>query len=255
MIAFVGKEAYRGAFDERPELGLQRRKLGDDAPLRPSLRLRPRTPPFRTPSGCAGSGARTTGSSRSRQSGRARARAIVLDPDDRILLVHFRRPRPAREPGGPRRAAALDEGETRRGGAAPRAARGERGSPRELGPCMWTREHVFDWAAHYIRQVERYYVVRVDSAEVAPQIDLAAEDVHELRWWTLAELAASQEQFAPRRLRRARPRAARGRAARGADRRAASRKGSARRPRGSRPVSRARGSGRHPGARRAQRRE
>ena len=27
-IAFVGKEAYRGAFNERPELGLQERRLG-----------------------------------------------------------------------------------------------------------------------------------------------------------------------------------------------------------------------------------
>jgi double-stranded uracil-DNA glycosylase len=29
VIAFVGKEAYRGAFGERPELGLQRRMLGE----------------------------------------------------------------------------------------------------------------------------------------------------------------------------------------------------------------------------------
>ena len=29
MIAFVGKEAYRGAFGERPALGLQVRRLGD----------------------------------------------------------------------------------------------------------------------------------------------------------------------------------------------------------------------------------
>ena len=28
MIAFVGKEAYRGAFGERATFGLQRRKLG-----------------------------------------------------------------------------------------------------------------------------------------------------------------------------------------------------------------------------------
>ena len=28
-IAFVGKEAYRGAFSERPQLGLQERRLGD----------------------------------------------------------------------------------------------------------------------------------------------------------------------------------------------------------------------------------
>lgn len=30
-IAFIGKEAYRGAFGERPELGLQERALGDTA--------------------------------------------------------------------------------------------------------------------------------------------------------------------------------------------------------------------------------
>ena len=29
FVAFVGKEAYRGAFNERPELGLQDRKLGE----------------------------------------------------------------------------------------------------------------------------------------------------------------------------------------------------------------------------------
>ena len=31
FIAFVGKEAYRGAFGERPALGLQGRRLGDTA--------------------------------------------------------------------------------------------------------------------------------------------------------------------------------------------------------------------------------
>ena len=29
VIGFVGKEAYRGAFGERPQLGLQERRLGD----------------------------------------------------------------------------------------------------------------------------------------------------------------------------------------------------------------------------------
>jgi len=29
LMAFVGKEAYRGAFGERPEMGLQPRRLGD----------------------------------------------------------------------------------------------------------------------------------------------------------------------------------------------------------------------------------
>jgi TDG/mug DNA glycosylase family protein len=30
-IGFVGKEAYRGAFNERPQLGLQERRLGETA--------------------------------------------------------------------------------------------------------------------------------------------------------------------------------------------------------------------------------
>ncbi len=29
MVAFIGKEAYRGAFDERPALGLQERRLAE----------------------------------------------------------------------------------------------------------------------------------------------------------------------------------------------------------------------------------
>ena len=29
VLAFVGKEAYRGAFGERPALGLQERRLGE----------------------------------------------------------------------------------------------------------------------------------------------------------------------------------------------------------------------------------
>ena len=36
-IAFVGKEAYRGAFGERPELGVQERRLSDRRNRRPAL--------------------------------------------------------------------------------------------------------------------------------------------------------------------------------------------------------------------------
>jgi 8-oxo-dGTP pyrophosphatase MutT (NUDIX family) len=129
---------------------------------------------------------------------RVAARALVLDPDDRLLLVYFRGPNTGEEwwatPGG-----GLDPGETHED-ALRRELLEEAGIEAEPGPCIWTREHVFHWAEHYIRQVERYYLVRVDSAEIAPQLDLAAEDVHGIRWWSLAELEASDETFAPRRL-------------------------------------------------------
>jgi len=131
---------------------------------------------------------------------RIAARAIVFGPDDRILLVHFREPHTLAgwwaTPGG-----ALDPGETHEEGLR-RELLEEAGIEAPIGTCVWTRVHAFDWGPHFIRQIERYYVVRVESDEIAPQLDLAAEDVAEIRWWTLTELEASDEKFAPRRLAR-----------------------------------------------------
>ena len=129
---------------------------------------------------------------------RIAARAIVLDSDDRILLVCFRQPHTGESwwatPGG-----ALDDGETHEDGLRRELAE-EAGIAAPIGPCVWTRVHAFDWGERFIRQIERYYLVRVDSTEIAPQLDLAAENVHDIRWWTLGELEASEEEFAPRRL-------------------------------------------------------
>jgi 8-oxo-dGTP pyrophosphatase MutT (NUDIX family) len=129
---------------------------------------------------------------------RIAARAIVLDPDERILLVHFRQPHTLAgwwaTPGG-----ALGQGETHEEGLR-RELLEEAGITAPIGPCVWTRVHEFDWGPHFIRQIERYYVVQVESDALAPQLDLAAENVDEIRWWTLAELEGAHEDFAPRRL-------------------------------------------------------
>jgi 8-oxo-dGTP pyrophosphatase MutT (NUDIX family) len=129
---------------------------------------------------------------------RVAARAVVLDPDDRILLVLFRSPDSGDEwwatPGG-----ALDPGETHED-ALRRELLEEAGISADIGSCIWLREHVFTWAGRYIRQVERFYIVRVESPEVSPQADLAAESVHALRWWTLDELERTPDELAPRRL-------------------------------------------------------
>ena len=120
--------------------------------------------------------------------------------------------------GGPRPAARSIAGETHEEGLR-RELLEEAGIAAPIGPCVWTRVHEFEWGEHFVRQVERYYVVRVESDEIAPQLDLAAEDVQEIRWWTLAELEASDEEFAPRRLPQLIRRAARRRPARAAVRR------------------------------------
>ena len=117
-------------------------------------------------------------------------RAVLLDRHDRVLLVLFRDGSGqtwwATTGGG------ADEGEqpeeTLRRELAEEAGLTEL----ELGPEIWTREHTFSWAGDIYHQRERYYLVRVDEHVPAPTIDLAAEHVHDVRWWTLEELEATE---------------------------------------------------------------
>jgi double-stranded uracil-DNA glycosylase len=196
-LAFVGKEAFRGAFGTRPELGPQFRTLGDAG-----LFVLPSTSP---------ANAAVPYSERLRRFRELRTwiepierdavRALLLDRRDRVLLVLFRDGSGqswwATTGGG------ADEGEqpaqTLRRELAEEAGLFEY----ELGPEIWKREHVFAWQGRIYRQRERIYLVRVDEHEPAPTIDMAAEHVHDVRWWTLGELeAADPEQLVPRDLAR-----------------------------------------------------
>jgi 8-oxo-dGTP diphosphatase len=132
---------------------------------------------------------------------RQAVRAVVLDPADRILLVRFEFPNTGlwAAPGG-----GIDEGETDEQ-AIVRELAEEIGLDRvELGPWIWRREHVFPfWDGSWDGQVERYVLVRTEAFEPTPRFtpeQLAAEFVTGMRWWTLEELRASSDLFAPRRL-------------------------------------------------------
>jgi 8-oxo-dGTP diphosphatase len=132
---------------------------------------------------------------------RQAARAIVVDPADRILLVHFRFPAGSfwATPGG-----GIDEGEAPEE-AVVRELDEEAGLVDfELGPWVWTRTHVVPFEnGLWDGQAERYMLVRTHAFEPLPRFtpdELAAEYVTEIRWWTVDELAASEERFAPRRL-------------------------------------------------------
>jgi ADP-ribose pyrophosphatase YjhB (NUDIX family) len=130
------------------------------------------------------------------------ARALLLDPDDRILLVRFVNPESGEEfwatPGG-----GLDPGEDFERGLR-RELREETGlEDAPIGPVVWTRRHVFPWAGRTLDQSERIALVRVPAFEPRPALtpeQLVDEGVHELRWWTLEELETSGTNFAPRRI-------------------------------------------------------
>ena len=48
-----------------------------------------------------------------------------------------------------------------------------------------------------VERIQRREFVRVDAHEPAPTVDLAAENVQEVAWWTPAELASPRERLAP----------------------------------------------------------
>jgi TDG/mug DNA glycosylase family protein len=193
-IAFVGKEAYRGAFGARAELGPQSVTLDDaglfvlpsTSPANAAVPYAERLRWFRSLHGWLEPIDRPAG------------RALVLDRRDRTMLVRFVDTTGQSwwaSPGG-----GMDEGETL-DQAIRRELREELGlTDVVLGPEIWRREHVFAWYGRIYRQRERIRLVRVDEHEPAPTIDLASEHVHDIRWWTLDQLRETSETLVPRRL-------------------------------------------------------
>ena len=192
-VAFVGKEAYRGLFRERAELGPQPRTLGATA-----LFVLPSTSP---------ANAAVPYEERLRwfialrdwivPVERQAVRGLVVDAQQRVLLVRFEHPVSgqawwATTGGG------VDDGESDQG-ALQRELWEEAGleAVEALGPVVFEREHTFPWGSRIIRQHERFYLVRVGAHVVAPTIDLRPEGVTELRWWTLDELDGTSETIVP----------------------------------------------------------
>jgi TDG/mug DNA glycosylase family protein len=194
-LGFVGKEAYRGTFGERPDLGRQPRTLVDT-----SLYVLPSTSP-----------ANAAVPWRERlhwfaalhawlacePTGRRAARGLVVDGSGRTFLLRWRRPLGSAfwvTPGG-----GVDTGENDEH-ALRRELKEEIGlSDVLLGPRIWTREFVFPWRDRWFRQRESYRLVRAEPGELTlpPLVD---DTPLESRWWTADEIAASDDLFAPARL-------------------------------------------------------
>jgi TDG/mug DNA glycosylase family protein len=176
-LAFVGKEAYRGAFGARPELGLQERALADT-----ELFVLPSTSPANAAvpwdvrrrwfEELAG---RASGLPR-----RENVRAVVVDERDRILLLRYGDEYgdwwvPS---GGGREVGESDEQTVRR------ELEEEIGLVDfEMGPLLWEREGWTLVEPGFGSFLSRVYLVRVNRFE-PPHLT----EAHELRWFTAAEL-------------------------------------------------------------------
>ena len=65
------------------------------------------------------------------------------------------------------------------------------------GEIVWSRDTTFSWDGRLVHMHEDFFLVRVDEHDARPEVDLAAENVVEVAWWTPAELAAPRERLAP----------------------------------------------------------
>lgn len=129
---------------------------------------------------------------------RQAVRALVVDDEDRLLLVRFefRRWQGWALPGG-----GLEAGED--DVVALRRELLEEIGLREpvVGPVLWVRTAMFPFEdGSYDGQIERVHLVRTASFSPVPALGwdlLRAEHVEELRWWTIDALAAAGVRCAP----------------------------------------------------------
>ena len=126
-------------------------------------------------------------------------RAVVLDPDDRVLLVRFEFVHWVgwATPGGGVSPGEDDDVALRRELAEETGL-----GAFELGPLVWTRLQLLE-LGEWDGQVERYYLLRVPAFEPTPGLtwaELNAEYVTAVRWWSQDELEATDAEFAPRHL-------------------------------------------------------
>jgi ADP-ribose pyrophosphatase YjhB (NUDIX family) len=132
---------------------------------------------------------------------REAVRGLLVDSDHRVLLVRFEFPSATRWalPGG-----GLEAGESHLD-ALRRELEEEVGLVDvTIGPQIWHRLHIVPFLnGEFDGQRDRVHLVECAPFDPEPRLSweqMRAEFVHELRWWTIDEIGASDAHFVPREL-------------------------------------------------------
>ncbi|CAM5529597.1 MULTISPECIES: NUDIX hydrolase [Streptomyces] len=129
------------------------------------------------------------------------ARVVLLDPDERVLLLHGHEPDDLTTawwftPGGGLEGAETHEEAARRELAEETGITGV-----DLGPELWRRVCSFTFAGRRWDQDERYYLARARSSVTGPTAltELERRTVAGARWWSCEELTSTHETVYPNR--------------------------------------------------------
>jgi len=131
---------------------------------------------------------------------RLAARIVLLDPDDRVLLMRYDDQPPNGShwttPGG-----GLNEGEDYPAAALRELAEETGWTDIPLGPEVLRRSLTMEYAGRLVRQRERLYLARTDRVQREIRgVDAmhTIDGIAAWRWWALAELDVTTEQVWPR---------------------------------------------------------
>jgi 8-oxo-dGTP diphosphatase len=133
---------------------------------------------------------------------REAVRALLLTPDDEVLMVRFEFPTRTvwALPGG-----GLEPGEDHLAALRRELVEEVGLTDIDIGPHIWSREHIIPFVdGQWDGQRDRVFLVPTTRFAPRPTLSwdqLRAERLHEIRWWSVGELlAAADIVFAPARL-------------------------------------------------------